>query len=231
MQALRHTLIFTATFLSLTFFIKCKSPIATDKNIEETALKIADNIDMNSINLLKKYSFVKRGDLEFWQQVSGDSSLYSFSLKTVGDTSELTVNRPYNFIKDFHTNYHFDTSNYYEFKFSKLDDTIRKVVKLANQAKEIKNDTVISIKQFFPNQDPFVTIIQLTDFRNKYNIVGTSYYNDIGDIMVFWLSPQFKLTYIPDTSKLNPKSKKFWLDEFNKGKHVKMNWSLLKVYE
>lgn len=231
MQALRYTQLFVATFLGLTFFIKCNSPIATEKSIEETALKIANNIDTMSMNLLKKYSFVKRGDLEFWQRVSADSSLYSFSIKNLDDTSELTLNRPYNFIKDFSTDYRFDTSNHYEFKFSKLNDSIRKVVKVTNQSKEITSDTLLSVKQFFPDQDPFATIIQLTDFKNKYNIVGTSYYSGIGDIMVFWLSPQFKLTYLPDTSKLNPKSKSFWIDEFNKGKQVKANWSLIKVYE
>ncbi len=122
MQALRHTLLSIATFLCLTFFTKCNHSV--DRDIKNTALNLADNIDGNSISLLKKFCFGKRGSLEFWQRVSSGSFLYSFSCKQFGDTSELTLFRPFNFAKDFTTNYQFDTSHYYQFKFSKLNDSI-----------------------------------------------------------------------------------------------------------
>src|SRR5258705_8485984 len=118
--SLRQALISITTFLALTFFTKCDTLISEDKKIEDAALYLANNIDSNSLNLLKKYSFGKRGKLEFWQRISVDSFLYSFSLEQNGDTSQLALFRPFGFIKDFACNYQFDTSLYYEFHFSKL---------------------------------------------------------------------------------------------------------------
>lgn len=231
MQALRHILLIIATFLVMTFFTKCNSPAATDNAAQKAALNLANNIDDSSLNLLKKFCFGKRGDLEFWQRVSADSFLYSFSYKLLGDTTELTVYSPYNFKRDFTTNFQFDTSKYYEFRFLKLKDTIVKIVSVTNQAQEVTSDTLISSKLLFSNSNPFETLSNLTSIKDKYSLIGTSYRSDIGDFIVFWLSPQFKLTYLPDTSKMNQKFKKNWLDDFNKGKLIKEHWSLQKVYE
>lgn len=231
LQALRHILLIIATILGVAFFTKCNSPVTTDNAVQKTALNLANNIDESSLNLLKKYCFGKRGDLEFWQRVSADSFLYSISYKLLGDTIELTVYSPYNFKRDFTTNFQFDTSKYYEFRFLKLKDTIVKIVSVTNQAQEITKDTIISSKRLFPDLNPFETLSNLTNIKNKYSLIGTSYRSDIGDFIVFWLTPQFKLTYLPDTSNMNQKFKKIWLDDFNKGKIIKEQWSLLKVYE
>jgi|KBSSwiStaDraftv2_1062776.scaffolds.fasta_scaffold186768_2 hypothetical protein len=231
MQALRHTLLFITTFLVLSFFTKCNSPIPTENSIEKAALKLADNIDSSSIFLLKKFCFGKRGDLEFWQRVSAGSSLYSFSFKQVGDTSDITIFRPFEFVKDFPTNYPFDTSKYYQVRFSKLRDTVFRIASITNQANESIKDTLLLEKQLFPYQDPFETLSILTKIKDTYSFIGTSYRGDIGDFIEFWLSPEFKLTYLPDTLNMNPKFKKYWLDDFSKGKQIKQHWSLQKVYE
>jgi hypothetical protein len=231
MQALRHILLIIATFLGLTFFTKCNSLVATDNAAQKAALKLANNINDRSITLLKKFCFGKRGNLEFWQRVSADSFLYSISYKLLGDTTELTVYSPYNFKRDFKTSFQFDTSKYYEFRFLKLKDTIVKIVSVKNQAQEITSDSSISSKLLFPDSNPFETLSNLTSIKDKYSFIGTSYRSDIGDFLVFWLSPQFKLTYLPDTSNMNQKFKKYWLDDFNKGKLIKQHWSLLKMYE
>ena len=229
MQALRHLLLLIATFLCLTFFTKCNTSVNRDS--EKTALNIANNIDSNSISLLKRFCFGKRGDLEFWQRVSSDSFLYSFSFKQLDDTAELAVFRPFNFVKDFTTNYYFDTSRYYQFRFSKLKDTVIRIVAVTNQGQENILDTLLQVKQFFPDQDPFTILSTLTNIKDKYSFIGTSYRADIGDFIEFWLSPQYKLTYLPDTLNMNPKFKKYWLDDFYKGKLIKDHWSLQKVYE
>jgi hypothetical protein len=229
MQALQHTLLFIATLVCLTFFTKCNTTI--EPGYEKAAFNLANNIDSNSISLLKKFCFGKRGDLEFWQRVSSDSYLYSFSVTQFGDTSELTVFRPLNFEKDFTTNYQFDTSLYYQFKFSKLKDTVVRIVEVTNQGKENVQNTLLQVKQFFPDQDPFAILSTLTKIKDKYSFTGTSYRGDIGDFIEFWLSPQFKLTYLPDTLNMNPKSKRYWIDDFYKGKLIKEHWSLQKVYE
>jgi hypothetical protein len=227
---LRRFLLHTIIFLVFPFFIRCNTR-SIDKKFEEKAVRLASNIDETSIKMLKKYCFGKRGELEFWQRVSEDSFLYSFSQNIKGDTIELSVFRPFNFIKDFTTNYHFDTSLYYEFRFSKLKDSIVKFVALDHYSQEKISNISISLKQIFSGQDPFVTVSTLAAIKDKFDFIGTSYRSDIGDFIEFWLSAQFKLTYLPDTSIMNPKYKKYWLDDFSKGKQIQNHWSLQKVYD
>ncbi len=227
--SLKQTRFFIATFLILTFFIKCNSPISEDRNIERAALNLADNIDSNSLNILKKFSFVKRGELEFWQRISVDSFLYTFSIKQKADTTQLVVFQPFNFMKDFVCNHHFDTSLFYKFHFLKIGDSIVSLVAINNQGQQSMKVTSLSLKEIFPQQDPFATLERLTAIKDKYSFVGTSYRSNIGDFIEFWLSPQFKLTYLPDSSNMNPKFKKYWLDDFSKGKQIKEHWILRRV--
>jgi len=229
MQALRHTLLFIVTAFILTLFTKCNSSIATDQKVEQTALNLAENIDSSSLNLLKRFCYGKRGNLDGWQRVSLDSFLYTFSYRLSGDTTEMIVFRPHNFARDFTTAYLFDTTKYYQFKFSKVRDTIVRISASASQTNEIGSDTSIPVKQIFPNQSPFDTLTTLTNIKDKYSFVGSFYRGDIGDFIVFWLTPQHKLTYLPDTLKMNEKFKRNWIDEFLKGKMVKQHWSLQKV--
>jgi hypothetical protein len=231
LQALRYSLLFISTAFVLTFFTRCNSSTATDRSIENAALNLADNIDSSSLNLLRKFCFGKRGKLEFWQRVSADSFRYTFSYRLSGDTTELTLFRPYGFASDFTTNYRFDTAKYYQFKFSKVNNTIVKIAAVTNQAGEISSDTSISTKQLFPDQNPFATLATLTGIKDRYSFVGSSYRGDIGDFIVFWLTPQYKLTYLPDSLKVNEKFRKYWLDDFSKGKIIKQHWSLQKVYD
>ncbi|TMI70663.1 MAG: hypothetical protein E6H09_15450 [Bacteroidetes bacterium] len=200
-----------------------------DKNIEDAALNLANNIDSNSLNLLKKYSFGKRGNLEFWQRISADSFLYTFSLEQNVDTLQLVLFRPFSFIRDFACNYQFDTSLYYKFHFSRLKDTIVRLAATNKQGTQNIKDTSLCVKDIFPSRNPFETLTTLTGIKNKYSFVGTSYRSDIGDFIEFWLSPDFKLTYLPDTFNMNPKFKKYWLDDFSKGKKIKEHWILRRA--
>lgn len=218
-------------FSCLIFFTKCSSSIATDKSIEQAALNIANNIDSSSVNLLRKYCFGSRGNNKFWQRFSADTSLYACAYNIIHDTAELTIWQPYNFIKDFKSSFNFDTSAYNEFHFLKLKNDIVKLIELDNQGRQVIKDTLFKVQQIFPEQDPFITFSILTEVRNKYNFIGTFYRSDIGDFWAFWLSPEFKLTYLPDTLKMNKLYKKYWIDEFEKGKQIKEHWSLINVYD
>ncbi len=230
MQALRNSLIIISTFLSLTFFTKCTSSIPTDKDIEQKAIYLANNIDTNSLNLLREFSYSARGDDNFWLRVSADTSLYACNYKLEDDTAKLSIWRPNNFIQDFSTIFKFDTSIYSQYAFSKVQDKIRKIELDSNKGNTLIKDTSVMSEQFFPDKNPFTTFSELTSIKNKYGFIGSSYSSDIGDFFIFWLSPKFKLTYIPDTLKMDLKFKKYWLEEFKKGKQIKQNWSLINVY-
>ena len=231
MQALRNNQIIISAFLSLTFFSKCTSSIPTDKDIEQKAIYLANNIDTNSLNLLKRFDYGLRGDDNFWLRVSADTSLYACNYKLENDTAKLSIWRPYNFIQDFSTMFKFDTSNYSQYTFLKLQDKIVKVELDSSNGNTLIKDTLVMTDQLFPDKNPFATFSELASIRNKYDFIGSTYRSDIGDFFVFWLSPKFKLTYLPDTLKMNANSKKYWIEEFLKGKQIKQHWSLINVYE
>lgn len=230
-KIVRRLLIYIATFLSLTFSIKCNTSIQTERAAGQTALNLANNIDRNSLTLLKEYNYGRRGDHDFWQRISADTTLYTCSYKTNHDTVELTVFVPLNFVNDFASSFSFDTSRYHQYTFFQRNDTIVKIIQVDNLGQDHISGTSILTKDLFPNKDPFLKFAELTELKDKFGFIGTSYRSDIGDFIIFWITPQYKLTYLPDTSNMSPKSKKYWLDDFSKGKKIKEHWRLLKVYE
>jgi hypothetical protein len=225
----RHSLIYIATFLGLTFLIKCTTPVWVDENAEQTALNLANSIDSNSVNLLKEYSYGRRGNHDFWQKLSADTTLYSCSYKVNHDTIELNVFRPLNFVNDFASTFAFDTSVYYQYIFFQQHDTIVKLLRVDNHGQNHLSDTLVLTKHLFPSRDPFIKFAELTALKDRLGFIGTSYRSDIGDFIEFWITSQYKLTYLPDTLNMNAKFKKYWLDEFAKGKKIKEHWSLQKV--
>ena len=228
---MRRILINIAPLLVLTFFIKCNITISEDERIKQSASNLVNNLDSNSINLFKEFSYGRRGDFDFWQRLSADSTLYTCTYNVNKDTIELSVFRPQNFVNDFSSTFKFDTSLYEEFIFYQVHDTIVRIKQIYNVERTKINDTSISTNQLFPDLNPFLKFGELTALKNKFGFIGTSYMHDIGDIMEFWLTPQYKLTYIPDTSKMNPKFKQNWINEFVKGTQIKQHWSLIKVYD
>jgi len=225
----RPRLLIISTLLSLTILTKCRQPDTTEKAIEGVAINLANNIDSSSLNLLREYCYGSRGDNHFWQRVSGDTNLFACSYKINQDTSELTIWQPYNFVKDFPTSYYFDTSNYSNYTFSKHLNKIVRLSRVSKYGVKYYKDTMAFANQLFPGQEPFITFSQLTTIKDKYKFIATSYRSDIGDFIVFWLSPQYKLTYLPDTNEVNEKFKKYWIDDFKNGKKIKEHWSLIKV--
>jgi len=210
--------------------IQCDTPALTDKSIEQIALHIANNIDSNSLNLLKEYGYGRRGDHDFWEKLSADTTLYSCSYKVNHDTVVLTVFRPLNFATDFATTFNFDTSTFYQFTFFQLHDTVVKILRVDKHGEDHFNDTLVLTKELFPNQNPFTKFSELTAIKDELRFIGTFYRRDIGEFIDFWITPGYKLAYLPDSSKMNARSKKYWLEEFANGKIIKEHWSLIKAY-
>lgn len=227
---MRNLLFIILTFSGLAFFTKCDSSIPTDEDIEQRSIYLADNIDSNSLNLLRDFSYGSSGEDHFWLRVSGDTNLYVCNFRWKGDTAKLSIWRPHKFIRDFSTTFRFDTAIYSQFTFSKVRGKVVKIELDSSKGNTLITDTSVKTEQFFPEKNPFTTFPELASITNRYNFVGSSYSSGMGDFFIFWLSPKFKLLYIPDTSKIDLKFKKYWLDEFKKGKKIKQNWSLINVY-
>ncbi|HRP57733.1 hypothetical protein [Agriterribacter sp.] len=215
--------------MSSALFTECASPTPTDDGIEEISVYLANNIDTNSLDLLRDFSYGANGDDNFWLRVSGDTNLYVCNFRFKGDTAKLSIWRPDKFTRDFSTAFNFDTAIYSQFTFSKLRGKIVKIEQDSSNGNSLIKDISATTEQFFPDKNPFTTFSELTSIPNRYSFVGSSYSSGMGDFFIFWLSPKFKLLYIPDTLKIDLKFKKYWLDEFNKGKKIKQHWSLINV--
>src|SRR5690606_4954593 len=87
LQALRNLLFTILTFLGLAFFTRCDSPVLTNENIEQKSIYLANNIDTNSLNLLRDFSYGSSGDDHFWLRVSGDTNLYVCNFGYKDDTA------------------------------------------------------------------------------------------------------------------------------------------------
>ena len=216
--------------LALAVFSKCSSPADREKSPEQIASYIANNIDSNSLQLLQTYSYARRGDTGFWLKLREDSNLYACSYGIERDTVALTVFQPLSFVKDFPCTFQLDTTVYHKYTFLKHWDTIIRIIRVDKYGQDHKQDTFISVNKLFPKQNPFLKFGQLSALQDKMGFIGTSYRSDIGDFIEFWITPQYKLIYLPDTLSMNPRSKKYWLEDFARGKKIKEHWSLSKVY-
>lgn len=230
-QNLRNPVIIISTCFLLAFITNCTSPISAEKTIEQKALYIADNIDSNSLNLLRDFSYGSNGEDNFWLRVSGDTNVYVCNFKLLADTAKLSIWRPQKFMQDFSSTFKFDTSIYAQFTFSKVRDKIVKIEMDSSKGDILVKEQLLLTEQIFPGKNPFPTFEELMSIKDKFGFVGSSYSAGMGDFFIFWLSPKFKLLYIPDTLNLDVKSKKYWLDQFKKGQEIKPHWSLIDVYK
>lgn len=230
-KLMRNTLQFIATILLLTFLTECSDPKNSDKNIEAQAEKITNLLDSNSIQIFHKWNYGVRGYYEIWTKLSGDSSKYACFYLTKKDTSYLRFYEPYNFTKDFSCSLSFDTSKFWQFSFDMYQDKIFRITLVDNQGEDHVTDTLIPVKQFFTEANPYDTLKNLSKLKNNLAVNGIVYRKDIGEFIEFSLSAQYKLTYLPDNLNLNPKVQKFWLNDFSQGKAIKKNWNLRKSKE
>ena len=169
-KIVKRFIFYIATFLSVTFNIKCNTSVQPEKVAEQVALNIVNNIDSNSLTLLKEYSYGRRGDNDFWQRLSADTTLYSCSYKRNHDTVELTVFVPLNFTNDFVSPFIFDTSVYYQYTFFQRNDTIIRILQVDNLGQDHINDTSLLTKDLFPNKDPFLKFAELTALKDKFDL-------------------------------------------------------------
>jgi len=228
---MRNSLKFIATILTLTFLTNCTDPKFSDKNIEKQALKITELLDSNSIQIFHSWNYGIRGSNEIWSKLKADSLKYACFYRTKKDTSYLTFHQPYNFTKDFPSSLSFDTSKFWQFNFDMYQGDIFRITLVDNHGQDHITDTSISIAEIFTDNNPFDTLSKLSNLKERLGVYGISYRKDIGEFVEFWLSSQHKLTYLPDSLNLNPKFKKFWIEDFSQGRTIKKNWNLHKYKE
>jgi hypothetical protein len=170
----------------------CRNGNMLEKNVEQQALKIS-NLDSNELLLFHHFSYGIRGGNDFWMRISRDTSLYACTYKIKEDTTELSVFRPYNFKNDFACSFAFDTSQYEKFGFSVNKSKIVRISLNDTAGHDYYIDTSLLVSQLFPSQNPLQTFAKLTALKDSLGFIGTKYDSNIGDLTVFWLTPQYNL--------------------------------------
>ncbi len=220
-----------SSILCLEGFVQCTSSNSREKEIEKKALYLANHIDSISLNQLNFYSYGAKDDDNFWLRVSGDTNLYICNYKINGDTAKFSVWQPYKLERDFTTNFFYDTSLYSQFTFSNVNGTIVQIELDSSKGNTYLIDTSVNTQLFFPGNNPFHTFSGLTSIAKKYQFIGSSYSSNLGHFYIFWLSPIYKLLYIPDSLKIEHQYRRQWINEYNRGKVIKPHWSLINIYK
>ena len=222
-----HIMLLTCSMLMCC--IQCSSPVSEEEMIEQKALQISAQIDDNALAMLKDFSYGASGEDNFWLRTSGDTNVYVCNFKHVGDTSKLSFWRPHQLMQDFSMAFPFDTATYAQYTFFKVRNEIVKIEMDSSNGNILTKDTLINLSGIFTGENPFAMMDALMAIKNKFNFIGCSYSGGMGDFYLFWISPQYKLLFIPDTLNLDAAHKKYWLDQFKKGKELKPHWSLINI--
>lgn len=221
------------TIIILTAFFACSESQFSDKNIEDKAVNITENLDSISIKTFYEWGFGHRGEAIIFTKHSDnpDSGFYSYGCFYFDniDSIKLSISRFENFKKDFPCDIQIDTSKYYTVDFTKLKNTSVRISAVDNHGKDqIIVESILS-NQLFASNDPFEKFKYLSDFKDRLGVLGNFYRPDIGNFIQFYLSSQHILTYLPDNLNLNTKFKDEWLKKFATGKTIKKNWNFRKL--
>jgi len=203
---------FIAIFSIQTFLASCSNPDFSDATIKKKALKITEVLDSNRIQIFHRWNYGIRGNNEIWRRVIGDSTIYTCHYRKIKDTSSLTIYQPYNFVIDFPCSLSLDTSKFWQFNFDMFGGKIFRIRFVDNHGQDHITDTSVLATKIFFERNPFDTLIQLSDLKEKFGVYGISYQSDLGEFVEFWLSSQHKLTYLPDSLRLKPQYAKYWLE-------------------
>lgn len=213
----------------LTTFFACSKRKDTDNEIEAKALKFTNQINNNSIETFKKWSYVKRENAEIWSKTSFDNSDYSCIYLSYDDTTRITIGQLENFKKDFPYLINIDTKKYHRAVFYNLGGSKIRVLVTDRNGRDTILNRKVEIKKVFVKSNPFKYFDKLSKLKESLGIIGSCYRPDIGNFIEFYLSPENVLTYLPEKLYLNPKYKDVWLKNFTKGKTIKRNWNLRKL--
>lgn len=215
--------------VSLTFLGSCSnSHKISDQEIEQRAFKIAQSFDSSKIEIFKTWNYWTRGGAGIWDRNSGDTNSYRCIFIKNENQMKLMVILYRYFTIDFAVKMTYDTS-FWQISFVKDNSGSIRITGTDHNGKEISIKNKVSQNSIFPEEDPFIKFQELTKLKDTFYIVSSRYYKRLGGFIQFYLSSQHILTYLPDTSLLNPRFKSEWINEFSHGKYINKHWNLRKL--
>lgn len=215
-------------FLAFALFSKCTDSKLSDKTIEKRALKLSKQLDGEGTKTFSDWGFSKRGKIEIWAKNDKDSISYGF-LYFKEDTVKFTLFGIDAFRKDYPFNPRIDLSNYYTVNFSQTKDG---KVSISGTNYDAVKKTIaqnIPVNELFKSENPFEKLKNLSGYANKLGILLTFHKPDLGNFIEFYLTPEYVLTYLPDSLYINPKHKDKILKDLSTGTLIRKNWNLRQL--
>ncbi|HMR82826.1 MAG TPA: hypothetical protein PKE30_06830 [Niabella sp.] len=210
----------------MTFLLSCSDTQPSDKEVEQRAYEIIEQLDKSKIETFRHWGYGTRGEANIWSKL--DTPAYDcFYFNT--DTLKLSVGLIENFKTDFPYSITIDTSRIHQITFTKLNDEEINITAWINFGKDTTLFDTINFRSVFPTSDPFQYFTRLSKLKDSLQIIGTFYRPDIGNFIQFYLTNQHVLTYFPDTLEINPKFKDVWMEYFSTGINLSKNWNLRKL--
>ncbi|WP_186755960.1 hypothetical protein [Echinicola salinicaeni] len=203
------------------FIFSCEERKTETVNINEKAKELIDEIDSVDLGTLQHLHFVYRGPSGFWQNDSIEESRYNLQFSRGDITLELIIHGPERFINDFSINLEYDTS-LFNLKLVKSDNEVQIYKNWDKLIKVVHSDSL-------SKKDPFEFISNLNDLKNKYELVKITHHSHLGQFVEFYFTTADVLTYVPDSSNINPQFKSIWTKKWDKGQWINRNWNLRKL--
>lgn len=209
-------------------FLSCNYKPVNEETANSLAMNFIKQADSTTIQLFKTWEYGKRGEVEIWSKLNRDSTIYTILSINSGDTMKITTSNLNEFRKDFAISITLDTTKFWKFSFYEYKNKVR-ILATDTLGKDFFLAETYKLSYLFPNKNPFQHIKKLTELKNSLGIIGSSYMPRIGDFIQFYLSPEYILTYLPDTTAFDKRYKSIWLNEFSKGKRINKIWNLRKT--
>jgi hypothetical protein len=225
MRLCRH---FIIGFVIIAGFLSCDYKSVSDQNVDFIASTFIKQADSSIIQTFKTWGYGRRGEAEIWSKQIGDSSIYGILYFDSKDTTVISLSKLTEFRKDFKISIDLDTIRFWRFLFKGINNKVR-IVAIDTLGRDSIFAETYDLISVFPNNNPFQHFKELTELKDSLGIIGSSYIPRIGEFIQFYLSPEYVLTYLPDTSLFDNRYKAIWMKEFSKGKTIDKIWNLRKL--
>jgi len=220
---------FIIGFVIIAGFLSCDTyKSISDQNVDFIASTFIKQADSSTIQTFKTWGYGRRGEAEIWSKQHGDSSVYGLLYLNSKDTTIISISQLTAFRKDFKISIDLDTIRFWRFLFKGINNEVR-IVAIDTLGRDSIFSETYDLISLFPIKNLFQHFKELTELKDSLGIIGSSYIPRIGEFVQFYLSPEYVLTYLPDTSKFDNRYKAIWMKEFSKGKTIDKIWNLRKL--
>ncbi len=197
------------------------------------AIVITQRLDSNALQPFRNWSTIRQGHTTILRRNNTvDSEGYTLVYRKTNDTAVIAVTDLARFQKDFLVNGLSDITSYTSLQCTSVHNDIINICTTGQNTKEYTMDTTMAVSRLFPALNPFLVADSLTRLMDSLQIISTSYKPSNANGMVFWLTWNRPLVYLPGDGKITllGKDSSFWKKILPTGKRISKNW-LLCDYE